>query len=525
MNTKQRRFGVVLAALALLASACGGGSSDTEDAGSSDSAATGTVDPNGVLNVGYVIPALPLDPHKPTSDNAQFPYASLVYDRLTQIAAGPKLEPMLAESWDFAEDGLSVDFHLRDGVTFSDGTALDANAVKLSLERAAFDPESTVTGRFTMIDSIEVVDDLTVRINTNRKAADLPYALAGTAGSIIAPDALDNSDLDVNPVGSGPYKVTELKLGEKATFERRDDAWDPEDAPAKTINILALSDDNARVSALRSGQVDLILAYNNQASQIEALGDGFELHTFPPSQTWNVFLNNNVSPFDNVQVRQALNYAIDRDGINKSLFDGYCEPITQPLAPGTQGYVETPPVDYSYDPDKARELLAEAGYSDGFSTKLLVGRDLPSHQAIATAVQAQLKEIGVDLEIVQEDAAQAPAVYAQGTYGAYVQTRVASATPLATLSSNFTPPRYPGPLPQEFSDSLTTAFDPNLGEADVTAALEKVSSVANEDALDIFICAYPTMMASSDHITGVDDMGTAFYSGLLDLRQVSVLTK
>lgn len=516
VNKKQRRVGVVLAALALITSACGG-------SGSGSSGASGEVDPDGVLNAGFVIPALPLDPHTPASDNAQFTYASLVYDRLTKIAAGPKLEPMLAESWEFSEDGLSVDFHLRDGVTFSDGAELDAEAVKLSLDRAISDPESTVAARFSMVDKVEVVDDRTVRFVTNRPAADLPYALAGTAGAIISPDALDNDDLDVNPVGSGPYEVAELKLGEKATFERRDDYWNPDDAPAKTINIVALPDDNARINALRSGEVDVTLVYNSQAKQVEGLGNGFELHEFPPSQTWNVFLNNNVAPFDNAEVRQALNYAVDRDGISSALFDGYCKADVQPLAPGTQGYVEDPPVDYTYDPDKARELLKEAGFPNGFETKLLVTRALGSHQSVATAIQAQLEEVGVKLEIVQEDAAQAPGIYAQGTYGAYVQTRVASATPLATLASNFSPPRYPGALPQAFTDSLNKAYDPNLSDDEVTAELEKVSSVANEDALDIFICAYPTMMASSDHVTGVDDMGTAYFSGLLDLRKVGVL--
>ncbi|ROO87453.1 peptide/nickel transport system substrate-binding protein [Actinocorallia herbida] len=516
MGIRKRRFGAVAVALSLLVSACGGGGTAAPR--------TGEVDRSAELRVGINVPALPIDPHKGGSDVAQFTYASLVYDRLTKIDPGLELEPMLATSWTFAEDGLSIDFRLREGVTFSDGAALDAAAVKASLDRAAFDPESTVAHRFVSMESVEVTGPLAVRIHTKRKAAELPYLLAGTAASIVSPKALGNADLDVRPVGSGPYELTELKLGELAVFQRRDGYWNPEDGRAKTLRLLAMTDDNARLNALRSGQIDLAFDHVGMAAKADALGEGFKTFAYPPGSSFALFLNGSKPPLDDVKVRQALNYAIDREAINKSLLGGYCKTNVQPLPEGVPGHLATPPVDYAYDPAKAKALLAEAGHADGFSIDLLFGSGLSPESSIATALQAQLAEVGVKVTIDPQDISQIAALYTKNGYDSYLQYRLANATPIVTLSSNYLSPRlYPGKVPAEFAESLEAASDPNATEADVTASLEKASAVANSEAFDLYLCQPPTMMMFSDAVVGADEMGASYYTGTFDLRKVGLL--
>jgi ABC-type transport system substrate-binding protein len=508
---------VAAAVLALTVSACGSGGSSTSGGGD--------VDSDGVLNVAYTLPAMPLDPHKPTSDIAQFTYAAPVYDRLTKAAPGPEIVPMLADSWEFAADGMSVTFKLHKGVTFSDGTDLDADAVKKSLDRAISSPDSTVGYRFSMVKEVKVVDPLTVQFVTNRKAADLPAVLAGTAASIISPKALDNPDLDVKPVGSGPYTVTKLTLGESATYERRDDYWGPEKGLPKTITITGIPDENARLNALRSGQVDLAPVNITNSEQAKGLPSNFNLETYPPSATWALFLNTTTKVMANVKVRQALNYAIDRDTINKTLLKGNCTPGAQPLAPGAQGFLEDPPIKYDYDPEKAKQLLAEAGYPDGFTADLLFSQGLSVHEALGTAIQGQLADIGVDLKIVKKDPTQAPALYASEGFETYMQTRVAAATSTLNLAGNYSPPRFPGPVPQAFTDALAIANDPALPADKVEAALKDASAIANEQAFDLFVCSYPTLVAHSNTVANADKMGVSFYTGTLDVRALSVLSK
>ena len=506
-----------LAAVSLLLSACGG------SGGSGNVANTGEPDRDGTLEVGFTVNAMPLDPHVNASDVAQYPYSSLVYDRLTQIGQDGTLQPMLATEWTFAEDGRSVTFTLREGVTFSDGAELDAAAVKASLDRARELPQSTVASKLAMVDSVEAPDAKTVKITTNRPAVDLPYVLAGTAAAIISPDAIGNTDLDVNPVGSGPYTLAELKLGDSATFERRDDYWDEEAGLARKIVLKGIVDDNARLNALRSGQIDLALVKIGQAEQAQGLGGEFSVYDYPAAATYAMYLNVDRPELDNVKIRQALNYAIDREGLNASLLSGYCAPNVQPLPEGTDGHLDQPPVAYGYDPGKAKELLAEAGVPDGFSMNILVGAGLSPQNYMAPAIQAQFKEIGVDLEIIEQDALQVNATWMKGQNDSYLQTRVAGPTPVMTLKSNYVDGlTFPGTLPPEVTEAFQPALAPTVTDTERTEALQATSSVINEQALDVFICAVPTMVAYDGTVIGADKMGYANYQGIIDLRYVGV---
>jgi peptide/nickel transport system substrate-binding protein len=523
MTRRQRRWltGLVVAALAMVVAACGGGAGD-----GSSSAGGGqrSADPDATLRFAWTVPALPLDPHTAASSVAQAPYLFPVYDRLTELVAGPELRPMVATEWAFGPDGRQVTFTLREGVTFHDGSPVEAAAVKASLDRARSLPESTVKDQLSMVESVDVVDPRTVRITTNRPASDLPYVLSGPVGAIINPAAIDRPDLDQNPAGSGPYGVAELRLGDRVVYERSPGYWNPDAQKAARIELIGITDDNARLSALRSGQVDAILSKVGQHDQASRLGDGFEVHSFPAASTYAIMLNTGRPHLDDATVRQALNYAIDREAINTALLDGQCTPQTQPLTPTLpEGYLENPPVGYTHDPERARQLLAEAGLPNGFDMTMLVGAGLSPQDDMAPVLQAQLAEVGVRLHLDVQDAVQTTATWAQGNADAYLQTRVASPTAELTLRENYlVRSRMPGPTPPGFADALQRAFDPNLPAQERKQTLNQASEIAVTEALDVFLCAVPTQTAYSDRVIGIESMGQADLQGIFDLRYVGV---
>lgn len=521
---------VAATAVALTLSSCGGSGSASgpQDATGSAGAPAADADPNGHLRAASTVPTPALNPHKMPSAPAAFAYLSPVYDRLTQMIDNDgvsELAPMVATEWVFSPDGREVVFTLREGITFSDGAVLDAQAVKATLDHAINTPGSTVASTFSMIESVEVVDPTHLKIVAKRPAADLPYVLSGVEASLISPNALDNPDLDVKPVGSGAYVATSVRIGDSATYERRDGYWDPEAQLAKTITIAGIVDDNARLNALRSGQVDLMISKVGQYKQASTLGSGFGFHSYPPSQLYVMQVNNDSPELSDVRVRQALNFAVDREGINTSLLSGQCSATGQPVLEGKDGHLTDPPVDYTYDPDRARELLKEAGV-DNLTFTALLGAGLSPQDEISAALQAQFAEVGVTMNPKAVELVEMTAQYAAKAEPAAVQTRVGDATSAQFLNRNYTLPRlFPAAVPVEFTESLAPAFDPNVSDDERTGALEAASAVVVENAFDIFICGVGTHFAFADNVIGANDQGVAYFTGVLDLRYVGIAGK
>ncbi|WP_181779816.1 ABC transporter substrate-binding protein [Pseudonocardia pini] len=517
---------VTATALALLVAACGGGGG--ESSGGSGQGG-GQIDRESTLRMAWTVPAPTLDPHKPQSPTAQFPYVFPVYDRLTQMTSGeggPELAPMLATVWTFAPDGLSATFTLRDGVVFQDGTPLDAAAVKASLDRARTLPESTVKGQFSIISEVTAVAPNTVRITTTRPAADLPYILSMGGGSIISPAALTNPDLDVAPVGSGPYRAVSVRLGDGVTYERNPGYWDPEAQKSARIEMTGITNDNARLSALRSGQVDLILTKIGQYDQASKLGDdfGYYSYTETAAQTYSLLLNTARPGVDQVKVRQALNFAIDRDALNQGILSDQCRSIAQPISTYYPGHLEDPPIAYTHDPARARQLLAEAGLPGGLDLKVAVASGLSPQDRLASAVQAQLAEVGVRVQLDAQDSVQLASQWNVGApWDGWMHVRTASPTPAMTLRDNFlTPNRFPGPQVPALQEAVNAAFDPNLSPEQIDTTLQDASRVIVDQALDVEICTVPTQFAYSNRVVGVDGMGQAGYTGIFDLRYVGL---
>ncbi|WP_235174712.1 ABC transporter substrate-binding protein [Tomitella biformata] len=464
-----------------------------------------------------------LDPHQSTNYSVDFNYLSPVYDRLTQAVTGPEVTPMLAESWDFADDGMSVTFHLRDDATFHDGTPVDATAVARSLDRARDPKQARVAGSLSMISAVDAVDPATVKISTNRLAADLPAVLTSTEASIINPLALDGGvDLTVDTAGSGPYIPETIRPGDRITYKRHDGYWDPEAQKPATLEIVGITDDNARLNAFRSGQVDAILVKAGQADDVKTLiaQPKYKLHTFPVGQFYALQLDIGQPGLEDARVRQALNYAVDREGINEGLLNGICEPVTQPLPAGVDGHSEKVDDLYNYDPAKARELLVAANAPSDLTINLTHTAGLSPQQEMATALQAQLGEVGVKVNIMPMASNDAALKFAEGGHS-LLNPRLPFPFSSQTLRTNYmVPQRFPTLAPQNFQDLVTASFDPNISDDERTDLYSQASGIAAQDAFDVFLCGVPTQMAYTDDVVGITTAGQGDFVGIVDMRYV-----
>ncbi|RZL25431.1 MAG: ABC transporter substrate-binding protein [Rhodococcus sp. (in: high G+C Gram-positive bacteria)] len=510
--------------VAVAVTGCGGQSvASNGDLATLDASAA---NPSGHLRVGYFLPPRPVDPYTVPSTVAAFPYLTPLYDRLTQIVNGKngsELAPMVATGWEFGPDGRSLTFKLRDDVTFSDGTLLDSAAVKASLERARNLPGSTVASYFSMVSDIETPDASTVTIRTNRPASDLPYVLSGVEGMLISPKAVGNPDLDVQPVGSGPYVLDSLRVGDSVSYVRRDGYWDPSAQLPERITITGFADGNARMNALRSGQIDLAYAMPGDYTQASNLGRGFGFYSYPPSTAYVVNVNTNSATMARPEIRQAMNFAIDRDGINKSILHGQCAPNPQAATPGQVGFLEDPPIRYDFDPERARQILATAGVTNLEIDMMSPARVSPVVE-IATAVRSQLENIGIKVNYQEVDQAEMNTRFSQGdAYDAVLNGRVPRPSSLQSFQYWYrSPALFPGPRPAGFDETLDRAFDPALTADQQAGALEDVTSIATEQAMNVFICATPTQFAYSDKVIGATDMAMSHIQGVPDLRHVGI---
>lgn len=405
------RLIALLAACSMLLVACGqteeeSASSDSEtevdaDTGSDDQPAEDSAEdsagPQGELSFGTIVPLETLDPHMA---NAGFwlPYIEATYDTLLRRDTDLSLMPGLATDWNYVDDdGLVLRMEIREGVQFHDGESLDANAVRASLERG-MSLEGPMTSQLDPIDEVEVLGDFEIEIRLNEPSPTLLLDLASLMGAVISPAAVENDDLATNPVGSGPwtYNADESLPGDNYVYDVFGKYWDPSVQGVERVTIFEMPNEDARLNALLSGQHDFAYIFAGQAEQAEAAGMQV---SGTPDRQWTVTIFDRdgemVPELADVRVRQAMNHAINRQAIVDAIFFGVGEPGHQIFPPGSMAHsVEAEGV-YDFDPDRARELLEEAGV-DGFSFEVPI---LPTYQAWAEAWQAMLADVGIDAQL------------------------------------------------------------------------------------------------------------------------------
>jgi peptide/nickel transport system substrate-binding protein len=410
---RRPRLLVLALAAAMIAGACGGDDDDGAGAGAGDgSSGGGGGGPSGVLHWGADLTLSRFDPHKATvgQDNVWlFP----AYDRLVHQDPAGDAVPGLAESWDVADDGLTLTLHLRSDVTFHDGEPFDAEAVRANIERAQTLEESSVAGDLTTIESVEVVDPATAALHLTQPDAALPLRLSDRAGVMVSPAAFD-SDLDAQPVGAGMFRVTEHVEGDHAVYEAYEDYWDPDAVEVEGLEIFAITDPVTRLNALSDGQLDATVLAPGDATAAE--DRGFTVTPYESLEVWYLGLNSSKGALGSIEARQAIMRGIDRASIIDAVWFELGTPAVQMFPDGYFAHdPDTTLDDWGYDPDAARDLLAEAGVPDGFPLEVIVPG--PGPLPTAEAIAAQLGEIGIDVSLRQVEATEASTIYSTNHEG------------------------------------------------------------------------------------------------------------
>lgn len=479
-------------AAALLVGTAGIGSGTA--AGLDTTAGRATTTPAGgeqafVVGIGQDIPNL--DGRLPGGNAASFSALRHVVEPLVFFDPVGEFVPVLAESWEQTDD-TTWRFILRQGVTFHNGEPWDAEAAKFSIDEA-IDPELEPWHRFatgSVLAGAEVVDEYTVDITTQAPTDSLPNVL--TAVDMVPPGYVGEDEQNQNtaPVGTGPFTFGSYTPRSELVLARNDDYWGT--APSiSDLTFRIIPERATRVAALQAGEVQVINALAPE--DVTALEEsGNTIASSGTTRTVMIALRSDRGPLDDPLIRQAMNYAVDKEQIVSSLLGGIAEPLAGPLAPALPGAL-TDLGPYPYDPDRAAELLTEAGY-DGEPITLAVGAGrYPNDDLVGLAINDQLTAAGFTIDYVATDYSSMITETGKGadmTYDAWYQGWGASLLLSAeVLNAFFAGEDASLPLFYENAD-FTAAMDAYVAastDEEKEAALADAQRIVWEDAGGLFL--------------------------------------
>ena len=327
-------------------------------------------------------------------------------ETLTNTTATGELAPGLATSWKLSDDGLKLTLDLRKNVTFQDGSAFTSKAVKATLDRV-LDPKVTVPYRsaFSAISEVLTPDAHTVELVLSRPSPALPKALSLETVGILAPESATQNGNSytkiVLPVGTGPYRLEQYDRGEKIAMSRNDNYWGAKPY-YKDVSFKIVPESSSRQNMLMSGEAQMILSPPLTSLDAIEKNSSTTVHTGLPARTLYAVFNTQRPPFDNPLVRRALNYAIDREAIIKSVMHSTAEAAKGPLAPALAGNC-TMDHPYVYDPEKARALLSDAGVKNLEIEFGAPTGKYPQAPQVAQAIAGYLKDVGVNAKVTTLD--------------------------------------------------------------------------------------------------------------------------
>ncbi|MEP3920857.1 ABC transporter substrate-binding protein [Ascidiaceihabitans sp.] len=344
-----------------------------------------------------------LDPTSAAAGAIDSVLYSNVFEGLTRFMGDGSVVAGLASGWEISEDGLTYTFTLRDGVTFHDGSTMDAEDVKFSLDRArAEDSVNAQKALFAGITDVSVTDASTVVVTLSEPNGNFLFNMAWGDAVIVAPESIEG--IKQTPIGTGAFKFVSWTQGDKIELARNADYWGT--APAlETATFKFISDPTAAFAAVMAEDVDVFSGFPapENLPQFEA-DPRFQVLIGSTEGETILSTNNKMPPFDNVKVREALAHAIDRQAIVDGAMFGYGTPIGTHFAPHNPAYVDLK-ANSNYDPEKAKALLAEAGFADGFETTLHLPPPSYARRG-GEIIAAQLAEVGIKAEITNVEWAQ-----------------------------------------------------------------------------------------------------------------------
>ena len=535
----------VLLAIVLIVTACAPQAvSETKPPPTAQPASTVSPTIEQVFTVAVARDPGPLNPHDTVSI---FPALSMIYESLVVYNDDGTIGPGLAKSWDISPDGTTYTFHLREGVTFHDGTPFNAAAVKWNLDRWLSDPAWSSIPFWNKVvkESIQAPDDYTITFKlTEPYFATLQEFTFTRPPRILSPSSVNGSGELANPLGTGAWKVGEYVPQQRMVFVPYEKYWGDKPKLTKVV-FEVISDPQARINALLSGEVNLIGGEYVGGIPLESIpvlkqNPNVRIVTGEGGSTFAIGMNFTKPPFNDKTVRQAISYAVDRKIIAEQLFSGYATEAKGVFPPSVR-YMSYPhPELYAYAPDKAKDLLAQAGWvagSDGivekdgakFETELLVDAEAyPQSKSMSEVIQAQLREVGIDVKLRLVD---------YGTWSDALRSSNYGMASWVTYGPPYDPQTGLGYLFNysllEMSDDGTIFGDPELDAlreaAFRTTTEEERQAAFNKvwDFMDLNMGSVPVVY--SVRLYAVDSRVQGFKLGSteywLDLNQVTMGTK
>ena len=422
-----------------------------------------------------------------------------IFEGLTTVSRDGKVQPQLAESWEVSTDGLTYTFKLRSGVTFHDGEVFDSSVAKFAIDRARGENSVNPQKRyFQTIETVETPDPQTLVLKLGKPTGSLLYWLAWPSSSMVGSKSADANK--TTPVGTGPFRFVNWAKGDKVELARNPDYWnDAVEVRLETALFRFMSDPQAQAAALKAGDVDafpefaapeLMQGFDGDERLVTVVGDT-ELKVVAG-------MNNTRKPFDDKRVRQALMMAIDRGMIVEGAWSGFGTPIGSHYTPNDPGYIDLTGA-YPYDPEKARALLAEAGYENGLSFTIKAPQ-MAYAQRASQIMQAMFAEIGVTMNI---ETTEFPAKWVSDVLKAadYDMTIVAHAEPMDIDIYARDPYyfNYANPTFNDVLDKVQQTSDP----AEQAALYGEAQKILAEDVPALYLFVMPKLGVWDGRLKGL----------------------
>jgi peptide/nickel transport system substrate-binding protein len=428
----------------------------------------------GTVRIGVATEAGELDPHRSTGPITT-QYARAMFNSLTRVDLAGNVQGELAESWSYS-DPQTLTIKMRSGITFHDGTPFNAEAVKFNLERI-LDPAtaSSTRSELTGIKSMELVDPMTLRLTLTEPDVTLPARLSDVAGRVVAPSSVRQWGLDIatHPVGTGPFALAEWVRGDHLTLKRFANYWDKDSAGrqlpyAAELNFKPVTDPSVLLTNLRTSNLDIIQTIlPSDIARVSA--DPTLAVVQGPGNIQTIWLNNEKPPFNNKALRQAVNFAIDREAIHRAIYFNVGSVGQYALRPESWAFNPAGSF-YGHSTDRAKALLAAGGQPTGFKFTALIDNNQLDIQK-AQAVKAQLATVGIEMDITPLEA---PAHTSRRNGGDFEATFTfirpqpdpdQNTRHYLRTAANINRSRYSNSKVDELFDKARTVADPNARKA------------------------------------------------------------
>lgn len=443
-----------------------------------------------------------LDPHKAVAAGTEEVLFNL-FEGLVKPDSQGNVIPAVASDYVMSNEGKTYTFTLREGVKFHNGELVTVEDIKYSLDKCADTTNGEpLVAAFSNIQEVNILDESTVEVNLKETDIDFLSSAAMVTAAIIP---ANNENPDTNPIGTGPYKFVSRSPQENFVVEKFDDYWG-EKAHIENVTFKVCANTDTWVMEMKGGSVDMFARM--PIAQAEQLGEGFTVLEGSMNLVQALYLNNDAIPFDDVRVRQALSYAVDKQEIMDLVSSGKGTPIASSMFPAFgKYYMEELNDVYTYDLEKAKELLTEAGFPDGFSFTITVPSNYSQHIDTAQVLVEQFKKINVtaDIELIEWDSWLSD-VYSNRQYEATVVGVDASSMTARALLE-----RFNSKASNNFVNFKNTAYDiafqqanTSMDDAVRTECYKKCEEILTKEAANVYIQDLAEIVVIRDTYAGYE---------------------